>query len=70
MFDNVNETIDPSAPRGRGRSVARPPHGTRDAAIRTMRHPNPESGKVGYALAWILGIPLPILLVVYLISRC
>jgi hypothetical protein len=31
---------------------------------------NPESGKVGYALAWLLGVPLPILLVVYLISRC
>jgi hypothetical protein len=26
--------------------------------------------KTGFALAWILGIPLPILLVVYLISRC
>jgi hypothetical protein len=31
---------------------------------------NPETGKVGYALAWLLGVPLPILLVVYLISRC
>jgi len=29
-----------------------------------------QSGKVGYALAWLLGIPLPILLIVYLISRC
>jgi hypothetical protein len=26
--------------------------------------------KSGFALAWLLGIPLPILLVVYLISRC
>lgn len=31
---------------------------------------NPESGKVGYAIAWLLGVPLPILLIVYLISRC
>ena len=31
---------------------------------------NPQSGKAGYALAWLLGVPLPILLVVYLISRC
>lgn len=31
---------------------------------------NPESGKAGYALAWLLGVPLPILLIVYLISRC
>jgi hypothetical protein len=30
----------------------------------------PEQGKAGYALAWLLGVPLPILLVVYLISRC
>jgi hypothetical protein len=29
-----------------------------------------QSGKVGYALAWLLGVPLPILLVIYLISRC
>jgi hypothetical protein len=31
---------------------------------------NPESGKVGYALAWLLGVPIPILLIVYLVSRC
>jgi hypothetical protein len=31
---------------------------------------NPEGGKIGYALAWVLGIPIPVLLVVYLISRC
>ena len=29
-----------------------------------------ESGKVGWALAWLLGVPLPILLIIYLISRC
>ena len=32
-------------------------------------HVNPESGKAGYALAWLLGIPLPILAIVYLFSR-
>jgi len=26
--------------------------------------------KAGFGLAWLLGIPLPILAVVYLISRC
>jgi hypothetical protein len=31
---------------------------------------NPESGKAGWALAWLLGIPLPLLLVIYAISRC
>jgi hypothetical protein len=30
----------------------------------------PQSGKVGYALAWLIGVPLPILFIVYLISRC
>jgi hypothetical protein len=28
-----------------------------------------ESGKVGWALAWLVGIPLPVLLIIYLISR-
>jgi len=26
-----------------------------------------ESGKIGYALLWLLGVPLPILLVIYLV---
>jgi hypothetical protein len=30
---------------------------------------NPESGKAGWALAWLLGIPLPLLLIVYLATR-
>ena len=30
---------------------------------------DPQSGKAGYALAWLLGIPLPLLLIVYLFSR-
>jgi hypothetical protein len=28
-----------------------------------------QSGKVGYALMWVLGIPLPILILMYLISN-
>jgi len=35
----------------------------------SLRKIDPESGKAGWALAWLLGIPLPILLVVYLMSR-
>lgn len=35
-----------------------------------QNHMNPESGKVGYALAWVLGIPLPILAIVYMVSHC
>jgi hypothetical protein len=36
----------------------------------TLPQTNPESGKVGYALAWLIGVPLPLLLVIYAISRC
>ncbi len=31
-------------------------------------HREPE--KAGWALAWLLGVPLPLLLVIYAISRC
>jgi hypothetical protein len=27
------------------------------------------SGKIGYALLWLLGIPLPVLLVLYFLKR-
>jgi len=30
---------------------------------------NPESGKAGWALAWLVGIPLPVLLVIYLFTK-
>jgi hypothetical protein len=26
-----------------------------------------EGGKIGYALLWLLGVPLPILLLIYLV---
>lgn len=28
-----------------------------------------ESGKAGYAFLWLLGVPLPILILIYLISN-
>ena len=28
-----------------------------------------QQGKVGYALAWLLGIPLPVLIVIYLLTH-
>ena len=31
--------------------------------------PQQEAGKVGWALAWLLGVPLPLLLVIYLFTR-
>jgi hypothetical protein len=29
-----------------------------------------ESGKAGYALLWLLGVPIPILIIVYVIRGC
>jgi len=26
-----------------------------------------EGGKIGYALLWLLGVPLPVLLIIYLL---
>jgi hypothetical protein len=30
---------------------------------------NRQSGRAGWALAWVLGVPLPLLLVIWLFSR-
>jgi hypothetical protein len=30
---------------------------------------NAEAGKAGWALLWLLGIPLPVLLIAYLVVR-
>jgi hypothetical protein len=29
-----------------------------------------QSGKIGYILLWLLGIPLPVLFVIYLLRGC
>ena len=29
-----------------------------------------QEGKIGYAIAWLLGVPLPILLLIYLLRGC
>jgi hypothetical protein len=29
-----------------------------------------QEGKMGYAIAWLLGVPLPILLLIYLLRGC
>jgi hypothetical protein len=31
---------------------------------------NSQAGKWGYILAWVLGIPIPILLMIYLLRGC
>ncbi len=37
-----------------------------------LQHPpiRGQSGKIGYILLWLLGIPLPVLLVIYLLRGC
>jgi len=36
--------------------------------INPVPSPNLRSGKVGWALLWLLGIPLPVLLIAFLIK--
>lgn len=35
--------------------------------MNTLTRKLQESGKIGYVLLWLLGVPLPILLLIYLI---
>jgi hypothetical protein len=32
--------------------------------------PMRQHGKIGYILAWLLGIPIPILIVIFLLRGC
>ncbi len=29
-----------------------------------------ESGKIGYALLWLLGVPIPLLLIIFVLRGC
>lgn len=29
-----------------------------------------EDGKIGYVLAWLIGIPIPILIIIFLLRGC
>ena len=29
-----------------------------------------QEGKIGYVIAWLIGVPLPILLVIFLLRGC
>ena len=47
------------------------------SAVLTRRRSRPEqilhrrnSGRVGWVLLWLLGVPIPVLLVLYLIRGC
>jgi len=45
----------------------RPPRNSRFLVMKQLEKLVNESGKIGYALLWLLGVPLPILLVIYLV---
>lgn len=32
--------------------------------------PGPQEGKAGYILMWLLGVPIPILLLIYFLRGC
>lgn len=32
--------------------------------------PNSLSGKIGYLLLWVLGVPIPVLLIIFLLRGC
>lgn len=41
--------------------------------LRSMKHPTLmklQEGKMGYILLWLLGVPIPILLVIFLLRGC
>jgi hypothetical protein len=37
---------------------------------RAVQTPRAQRGKWGYILAWLLGIPIPILFLVYILRGC
>jgi len=47
------------------RLVARSPRLRRGIALKRQ-----QEGRWGYILAWLLGVPIPILIVIYLLRGC
>jgi len=47
----------------------RPVEGSRSTWFR-LAPPSLQEGKMGYILLWLLGIPIPILLLIYLLRGC
>ena len=51
------------------REAGRVPGGSRSEWFR-LAPPSLQQGKMGYILLWLLGIPIPILLLIYLLRGC
>ena len=44
--------------------------GTQRTAIMKRQKPDGEAGAMGYILMWLIGIPIPILLLIFLLRGC
>jgi len=51
-------------------SMNKGPTMKRKSAIRWRSAPLYQQGKLGYILAWLIGVPVPILVLVYLLRGC
>jgi hypothetical protein len=38
--------------------------------MKTSKNPQSLSGKIGYILMWVLGVPIPVLLIIFLLRGC
>ncbi len=38
--------------------------------MRSLKEFSNQTGKIGYILLWLLGIPIPILIVIFLLRGC
>lgn len=38
--------------------------------MKTPKHPESESGAAGYILLWLLGVPIPVLFIIFLLRGC
>ena len=55
--------------RGKAKGTLQKINGkTKEVSGMTLRHS--EKGKVGWILLWLLGIPIPVLLVLYFLRGC
>jgi hypothetical protein len=37
---------------------------------RRIENSDPRSGKIGYVLLWLVGVPIPVLLLIYALRGC
>ena len=38
--------------------------------MRTLKSLKAQAGKIGYLLLWLIGVPIPILVLIYLLRGC